>query len=57
MLPALMALKQMGGSASNEELLGKGIKNEATSEDSTSQPQLDPRQTKLKSLSRGQRPI
>ncbi|WP_043540240.1 restriction endonuclease [Salinarimonas rosea] len=47
MWPTLIALKQMGGSASNEELLGKVVEIEAISEETASQLHSDQRQTKL----------
>lgn len=47
MWPTLTALKQMGGSASNEELLGKVADNERISEEAASQLHSDQRQTKL----------
>lgn len=47
MWPTLTALKQMGGSASNEELLGKVADNEQISEEAASQLHSDQRQTKL----------
>lgn len=45
--PTLLALKAMGGSASNEELLGKLIEIEDISEDVASFIHTDNRQTKL----------
>lgn len=47
MAPALAALKAMGGSASDEELLAKVVELEDISEETASQMHSDQRQTNL----------